>query len=287
MTCEKRAEMLEKTLQSFKESDWPEIPRIVMDNGHEKNPRIAQTKNSRRLLQLAAKDDWDFMIFMEDDIIVNKHIWHNLQTWKKLLCLKIATLYNQDEKPFLDQWQLGGSQAIMIRRDQLDVVLEAWENDFGGEMQDLRIYRSINVPVANHLPNLVQHQPCKSTWGGPFHDSPTFDLEWKRLLYVMKCNVDTETFWCSDCLMYHIGNAYALSQNDGPEGDRFRHAMAVRRNLMAVKPVPPDKSKINIPSSSSPVSTTPTVSQNPPFPMKGGLADANTKRPCGCRKKTT
>lgn len=77
---------------------------------------------------------------------------------------------------------IGGSQAVVIARRWLPGLLAQWHELAGEGMQDLRMFRSVEdvfpwVYVA--VPNLVQHQEVKSTWGGGSHTSGTFSPNWR------------------------------------------------------------------------------------------------------------
>lgn len=157
---------------------------IVTDRHNLKDKTKSQTAAALDLLHEAQRHPWDYMLFCEDDILFNCHIRHNLTQWQpiKARSLRVGSLYCASPEPALHCWTIGGSQGIVIGRDWLAEVLRRWNNQ-PNSMQDLRIYRSVygsgEMLIPIHQPNLVQHRPALSTWGGPEHSSPTFDPEWK------------------------------------------------------------------------------------------------------------
>lgn len=192
LTCHNRQQVLANTLASLTASDWDTEPLIRPDKHQLPNPCESQTKASYDILNEAnQRTDYDYLLFCEDDIAVNKHIRHNLNQWLPVVhgFALVATLYNtiheQPQQPTYHLFQpdvLGGSQAIIIKRSWLPEVLNQWESFHPSLMQDLRIYRSLaklGQPLYVHNPGLVQHQDTPSTWNGPRHNAITFDEEWK------------------------------------------------------------------------------------------------------------
>ncbi len=180
MTCDGREASLRETLMSLCASDWGEGPTVFRDRNRLADPRRSQTLTAWQALADALSRPWDRLLFCEDDVSFNRWLRHNLERWP---AAPVASLYGDAPDGRLPCDVIGGSQAVLIAQEHLPVVLAAWD-DFAPEvMQDLRIYRAAPeavpfVPV--HLPNLVQHRPVASTWGGPAHCSATFDPDWRR-----------------------------------------------------------------------------------------------------------
>lgn len=179
LTCPQRSAILAETLASYAQTDMHEPPKIVCDERPLPNPKASQTANARRLLEQAKTDAWHYMLFLEDDVILNRHIRHNILTWDALPNVRVASLYCGFPVSAARAETLGGSQGILIERNSLQAILDAWDG-FTTEMQDLRIYRTIGGRIPIHVPSLVQHRGEPSTWNGPKHESPTFSLDWRR-----------------------------------------------------------------------------------------------------------
>lgn len=180
LTCPSRFGSLNESVVSLRQSDFGH-GAVSIFNDHEPlaDPKASQTANAKRLLEQARKDAAEFILFLEDDVQVNRHLVHNLETWDLLPSLQVATLYSSVIRSEIDAFGIGGSQAILIRRTAIETILGAWDG-YKTEMQDLRIFRTIGGQIPIHQPNLIQHRAEPSTWNGPSHSSPTFDENWKR-----------------------------------------------------------------------------------------------------------
>lgn len=190
MTCDRRQDSLTATLDSLKASDWNEEPLIVHDTLRYPDPKESQTATALKGLREAMERPWEYLLFCEDDVAFNRNLRHNLDAWTpiRLGMLLVGSLYQHEAVPPVADYGLvpcrliGGSQAIVLARQWVPVVIENWHRLAGEGMQDLRMYRSLCgvFPwVFVHSPNLVQHRPVNSTWGGPGHSSPTFSEDWR------------------------------------------------------------------------------------------------------------
>lgn len=191
LTCKGRECSLAQTIRNFEQTDWPDSPVIFHDPFQLEDRQESQTRASLQLLTEAHEDPhWDFLLFLEDDLRFNLYLYHNLQTWLPMTEYPLATLYGHtsiidpERKNYVlnDLLTTGGSQALLIRRDLLKILLHRWEN-YPGLMQDLRIRRIVSEDhrhLLAHVPDLIQHRLEPSTWGGPSHYSFTFDPIFRR-----------------------------------------------------------------------------------------------------------
>ena len=99
ITCPGREAMLEQTLASWRASHFngwelrlptggiAAFPLIQLDMNQHERRQERQEHNSLSALKLALEVDpsADFLLFMEDDIILNRHLRHNLENWKPLV----------------------------------------------------------------------------------------------------------------------------------------------------------------------------------------------------------
>lgn len=181
ITCPQRKDVLNQTLVSYHDADFSASPHIFVDAQNLANVQESQTANSLRALKEMLKLPWAWLLFAEDDVEFNRHIQHNLYTWPELQAgaISCGRLYSADTFGGLapNPYLLGGSQGILLERKLAEKIVREWHT-LGG-MQDLRIFR-IAGRVHVHQPNLVQHRPVRSTWGGLPHYSVTFDYDWRR-----------------------------------------------------------------------------------------------------------
>lgn len=197
ITCPARSVYLENTLASWRETDWPGEPTVIVDNLCLENRQESQTRNAKRLLETAAAEEgFDYLLFLEDDLEFNRHLYHNLQRWSPIRhgYLRAGGLYSHLQAgayaphgfrlcPLESASQ---SQAILLHASLIPPILEAWDRDYSTEMQDLRIWRTAQhfCPVGFfHYPSLVQHVGEESTWGGPSHHTGDFSKEFKEMSF--------------------------------------------------------------------------------------------------------
>jgi len=161
----------------------------------------------------------DVILFCEDDIIFNTHLRHNLEHWKPLLDMVQATTDatvrgRLDNNLILDDWTkiepkdfffgslydptirelaafpddhyfvadpeaVYGSQCFVMNRKMAEYFVEHWWEVPG--MQDIKMSRMAArvARIHYHLPSLVQHVGFKSVWGGHYHDTKSFDGEFR------------------------------------------------------------------------------------------------------------
>lgn len=197
VSCDSRRALRERTLASLHATDWGRAPvSVKIDPGLGKGPEQRQTETARLALEAGLRSGATLVLFLEDDLIFNRHIVHNLSHWPPLVRREIAlaSLYNPGIAPLA--WGASGnftlasnescfgSQAFLIPRETLEHVLKHW-NKVDGK-QDIKISRlasRIQALMYYHTPSLVQHVGKRSTWGGRFHRARDFDLDWKSDVY--------------------------------------------------------------------------------------------------------
>jgi ADP-heptose:LPS heptosyltransferase len=193
ISCKPREGLLRQTLASLRASDWGDRPvHIEIDASLDVSPNIRQTDTALAALQASLRTPATHILFLEDDVIFNQHLLHNLVNWAPLAngVAIFASLYNPGIRAlasnFRENYSLCpseacfGSQAFIIARDALKFVLAHWGEIDG--MQDIRISRlaaRLQSPMFYHAPSLVQHVGLESTHGADFHEARDFDLGWK------------------------------------------------------------------------------------------------------------
>lgn len=200
ITCEQRVDALMQTQISWNNTDTPVLLRVVMDQNLDQQDdlRWRQSANSRRALQIALEEPNDFILFLEDDLEFNKHLWHNLCRWKPLQNgLHMGSLYNPTvrakripdfKQAHEEHWFIAepdavyGSQAFIFSRWMAKQIAASWESIPG--MQDMKMSRitsSFEAPIYYHQPSLVQHVCEKSTWTDEnrYHRANDYDPEFR------------------------------------------------------------------------------------------------------------
>jgi hypothetical protein len=143
--------------------------------------------------------DTDLILVLEDDAFVNRHLIHNIQTWRWPYDKDFGAgwLYNPGGYAGRDTWYTGppawhGTVAVLYPTELLPKLVErAWATIQTGEAWDLAISRAVMLlgkRIRVHFPALVEHQndvPSIIQKGGNLTTSlrtsrGTFDREWRR-----------------------------------------------------------------------------------------------------------
>lgn len=192
-TCPERREVCEGTLARFRATDWGEDPVACVDDGGGPTNTYRLAANARRALAAALADDADFFLFLEDDLLFNLHLRHNLAHWPPLRdgWLWMGSLYNPGLYPdpqvaagdlrasralTVARGSYYSTQAVVLSRLAVETVLREWDD--APEAFDLKIAAIAerhSPGVLLHLPSLVQHVPVPSTWGGGGNRAQNFD----------------------------------------------------------------------------------------------------------------
>jgi hypothetical protein len=186
LSCPAREGLLERTLASLRRTDWKGEPCVILDCSDHPDRRVRMVEACRRLLETALGSvSWDYFLFLEDDVELNIHLRHNLESWWPIRHgqVRLASLYNPGVR-FLaqgtacaaaDPGTVYGSQAMLFSRCCAAYVLKNYDQAIG--MQDIRFSRLAERlgPIYYHTPSLVQHVGRDSVWGGLFHEAADFD----------------------------------------------------------------------------------------------------------------
>ncbi len=186
LSCEVREAIRRETLAALRKTDWDVEPVVVLDRGEHPDGRRRQVLTARRLLdQALAAGEWDYLLFLEDDLAWNVHLKHNLHRWWPLRVgrIHLASLYNPGVTLLVqgpncaaaDPDTVYGSQAMLLSRRCASYIGEHFHEGEG--MQDIIFSRLGGrlAPIYYHVPSLVQHIGAASVWGGEFHQASDFD----------------------------------------------------------------------------------------------------------------
>ncbi len=194
ISCPERDALRQRTLRDLACSDWDSEPRVIMLDGAapDCDRRQHQAQTAWLALSLSLDHRFDYLLFLEDDLVFNRHLRHNLLRWFPLRAghITLAGLYN----PGLREWACDvphnaiviepravfGSQAFLLARPTVRFLVEHWNRVAG--MQDIKMSRlagRLKQPIFYHVPSLVQHVGRESLWGGRFHQAKDFDRSWR------------------------------------------------------------------------------------------------------------
>jgi len=194
LSCAARDGVRAATLGRLAITDWGDDVVVVLDETGAERPQERQERTARRLLETAAADGAELVLFLEDDLEFNVHLRHNLAHWAPLRAAGagghlLGSLYNPGvvavERHLEQAFSIAhpetvyGSQAFLLSRETVARVLAGWHAVIG--MQDIRIARLAAAagPIHYHWPSLVQHVDAASTWGGTPHWARDYDASWR------------------------------------------------------------------------------------------------------------
>jgi hypothetical protein len=193
LSCPGREHLRAGTLRNLARTDWDEEPRVVLDETAYARRQERQEETALRLLEEALAHDAELVLFLEDDLVFNRHLRHNLECWSPLAEAGaghfFASLYNpsvtaRSRDPgrafFVAEPEcVYGSQALLLARMTVRHAVERWHEVPG--MQDVKLSR-LAAPFCSlyyHAPSLVQHVGLVSSWGGPYHEARDYDADWR------------------------------------------------------------------------------------------------------------
>jgi ADP-heptose:LPS heptosyltransferase len=193
ISCHERDALRAQTLENLKQTDWDDEPVTVqLDFSDASDREERQRQNTFEALRSCLPWACDYILFLEDDLMFNRHLRHNLTGWPLLRerTIALGSLYN----PYLSAvacdfrnraWLMRpevvfGSQAFLIGKSALKFFLQHWPEVNG--LQDIKLSRlagRLQKVIYYHAPSLVQHVGEQSVWGGGFHQAVDFDPDWK------------------------------------------------------------------------------------------------------------
>lgn len=189
ISCPQREALRAQTLRNLAATDWGEEPVWVqIDAGRFTSAQERQTETALRALENSLNYRTDYILFLEDDLVFNQNLRHNLERWTPLQNREITLggLYNphlpelacdpKEHYAIVAPTAVYGSQAFIISRPAVKYLVNHW-NEVEG-MQDIKMSRlsgRLRAPLFYHDPSLVEHIGAESLWGGVFHRAWNFD----------------------------------------------------------------------------------------------------------------
>lgn len=189
-TCPERREVLDGTLARWRATDWGEDPTVIVDDGTGPPSLERHLATARRMVAAAAECDADYVLLMENDLLFNLYLHHNLTTWAPVRdgWLWMGTLYNpllypdpagrqawSDRAVRLAPGSFYGAQALVLSRAAAAVAVREWDEPGLLDLKLAGIAARHSAGIVVHHPSLVQHLPTPSLWGGTYHRAVDFD----------------------------------------------------------------------------------------------------------------
>lgn len=198
ISCQNREKIREQTLDNLLSTDWKWDIQIILDKDYIMPAKYEETHKTQRqtiaayyALVKALENNSTWIVFMEDDLIFNKHIAYNIENWEPIKnnFLNLGSLYTPNNNRCsvgdgnywykADCLKLYGSQFYIMSRLAAQWAIDHWDSEIG--MQDIKITRlSRGKPIYYYSPSLVQHRDIPSEWGGISHRAGDFDEYWKH-----------------------------------------------------------------------------------------------------------
>jgi len=195
ISCAERADICRQTLAHLAVTDWRERPVHVQQDRKLTSDRLQNIVDTGYLALaygLRTKAPW--LLFLEDDLIFNNHLWQNIAAWWPLKNghITLASLYNpgvrsvfaapQDNFFEAHPHYTYGSQALLLTHGTIEYLVAHWDEVIAP--LDIRVFRlaaRLQRPLYYHVPSLVQHVGNQSLWGGKFHGAVDFDPGWQAM----------------------------------------------------------------------------------------------------------
>jgi len=198
-TCVGREQDLSQTLHSIAASDLGLSVRVLMDReaiedlGLEEKDKYERIGAGNRFaLREFLGTPHEFLLFMEDDVDLNPHLRHNIETWPAFIAgVDLASFFYSkavyalrrcDTLVFADAKRMFGAQCLLISRKGAEATLAAWGNhDAKYRILDRQapenIFFELRSPICVHEPGLVHHRAFnRSAWVGHSKISDKMDV---------------------------------------------------------------------------------------------------------------
>jgi hypothetical protein len=188
LSCVDREEARIRTLGNLAATDWGEPCRLVVDTATYSRRESRQETSAKSMLIEGIASRCSYILFLEDDLVFNKYLRHNLMRWGPLTEGKVnlASLYNPNIRRIeagrdyfiADPEAVYGGQAFLISRECAQYVVNRYDEVPG--LADIKISRLASRlgAIYYHTPSLVQHVGTASILGQPYHYSDDFDASY-------------------------------------------------------------------------------------------------------------
>lgn len=194
LSCSERGNVLAATLESLAKSDFDAAPEVVLDDASAPTAIERIHHTWRRVIRRAAEASSEFVLLLEDDLVVNRWLFENLASWPALQRVQpggafFASLYNPN-RPFVarrpddrclvaEPRAAWGAQALLTTPRTARFIDSHWDEAPGNPDQRMPRLAGRVTPVYFHSPSLVDHAQVPTTWGGIEHSAADFDPDWR------------------------------------------------------------------------------------------------------------
>jgi hypothetical protein len=198
-SCTSRADLRALTIRELMCTDWRQLPVVCLETPElSEAPLYRLMMLTHSVLERAAVDEAEFVLLLEDDLIFNVHVRHNLANWQPLRrlgrdehffasLLNLSTVFKRVDSQFnyaeVHPNSFCGSQALIISRRTAAYLAACWGMlpAMHADVKMARLAARV-CPLISHVPSLVQHVGFASVWGGPFMAADDFNRSWKAAL---------------------------------------------------------------------------------------------------------
>jgi hypothetical protein len=194
-SCSARDAMRAKTIEALVSTDWRQEPIVCREDPTWELPLHRHMALVRRTLELARRGGSELILLLEDDVVFNRHLRHNLESWHPVRSRRpgdhfFASLFNPgvrfvERKPGLAYGRalpesVYGAQALLISQETAHFLVSCW-GAYPAVHADIKLARlaALVCPILFHMPSLVQHVGVQSLWGGRFLSADDYDAEWR------------------------------------------------------------------------------------------------------------
>jgi hypothetical protein len=184
----------QRTLENLARTDWAETPLVISMNpgGGSAGDQTGTLRAALRDLQNRLERSADHILFLADDLDLNRHIHHNLQQWKPLQAGRVgmAGLFNPGVRELacdsgnnlrvVDPRSVFGRPVFLVSRDVTAQLVRQWIKL--ADPEDLsfsHITSRSRKAIPYHAPSLVQHLDQPDERKPRFHRAIDFDPVWK------------------------------------------------------------------------------------------------------------
>jgi hypothetical protein len=193
ITCPERDKSLRTTLCSLAASDWTELaPTVIVDpeRTDDRHQRICQ--QVLRAMQQFLDKSAEYFLLLEDDLIFNRYLHHNVHAWEPFRRreISLAGLYNpglheiaydiRGHAVAVAPESAFGTQALLISRPTVARFTAVWNTvKAPADLRMMQIFGQLRRPLYYHAPSLIQHRQEPSLSFGIAHSAPDFDPNWR------------------------------------------------------------------------------------------------------------
>lgn len=160
-------------------------------------PELKPEEHWRAVHERAAKAKSEFVLVLEDDVLVNAHILHNIETWRWKHDERVfgagwlynAGGYSQKDCWYSGDWEWHGTCGVLFKTARLPFLIEhAWPRIVDGKPWDCSLAWACHLEgrrIRVHAPSLVEHLwglPSKigTVSGSRRNSGGTFKQDWRR-----------------------------------------------------------------------------------------------------------